>query len=496
MVKRVVRLGGAGVVAREPVVEPRPKRTEVVKQSAQGRMVPSRPEHLPTDEELQQALTPGIPDLATTIRTSNDLVRAHYALSLNATRVLAYAIAYIDADTVKKNGQFPLLKIPLTHIAETFPSLASSKSIYADIAAAAEELFDAQVSFPVPNSRSGDKVRLRWAPTCGKVGGYLLLRLNFDLAPYLLDLKERYTARQLMYVVELRSPYHWRLYEIFRSYLWRGGCELLVEDAKAMLEIDPDQYKQVGHFKARILLPALKAIEDVTDMIVSIKREVREGKKILGWDFEIRRQAQRKLILNPQAAPLIERMMRLGIPVKRAQSFAQDYEPDYLAKQLDFMTEKGSSGYAIQEPAAFLHASLEGDYAGEQAEGLLREAAAESERTAKALHQEAEKRLRAAKDTAARMAPIDWRRDKALALYEEMSERKKKEVTAAFADSLTHSPRSAHVLAGFNANGLENPWARGEFRSYLVKHFEIGEPAPDELREYIASHWEAYAPRE
>src|SRR5690606_34632464 len=148
-----------------------------------------------------------------------------------------FAIAYIDADTVRKTGQFPLLKIPLTHIAETFPSLASSNSIYTDIGLAAEELFDAQVSFPVPNSKRGDKVRLRWAPTCGKVGGDLLLRLNFDLAPYLLDLKERYTSRQLMYVVELRSPYHWRLYEIFRSYLWRGGCELLVDDIKAMLEV-------------------------------------------------------------------------------------------------------------------------------------------------------------------------------------------------------------------------------------------------------------------
>ncbi|WP_169577698.1 replication initiation protein [Sinimarinibacterium sp. CAU 1509] len=450
-------------------------------------------ERLPSDDELITALASGVPDIAATIRTSNDLVRAHYNLSINAMRVMAFYVSQLDTKTTRDSGQFPLMRIALSHIAETFPALASSKNIYKEIELAADELFDAQVVLPINNGR-GERLRLRWAPTCGKVGGHLLMRLNGDLMPYLLDLKERYTSKQLMYVIELRSPYHWRLYEIFRSYLFRGRCSLTVDEMKAMLDIDSGLYKKVGHFVSRILTPALTAIEQITDIQVTIERPRRDGKRILGWDFLIRRQAQRKLILSPKAAPLIEKMMRLGIPVKTATSFAENYEPDYLAQQLEFMTGKGSSGYVIEDPPGFLRAALEGNFAAERAEGALLEAAKQSEVARVALHHAAEARLREAKSTAEQLAPADFRRDKAMAMFDALPERKRREVRQVFADGLPTGAFGQQVATAFNAGGFENPRVAAMFRNFLVDHFAIPAPTRTELQEYIASHWDAYAP--
>lgn len=447
-------------------------------------------ERMPTEEEMRTALTAGVPDLSQVIRKSNDLVRAHYSLSLNATRILAYSLAHIDVGWVAKHQQFPLLRIPLTHIAETFPQLANSNSLWTDMKQATDELFEASVSIPVGKN---EKLNFRWAPTCGKVGGSLVVRLNYDLAPYLLDLKERYTAQQLMYVVELRTPYHYRLYEIFRSYLWQGKCALMLDELKAMLEIPVEQYKMVGHFVARVLKPALKALEDVTDIQVAVTRAHKEGKRILGWDFSIRRQLQRKLPLNPRSAPLIERMISLGIKPERAAKFANDYEPKYLEKHIDFIAEKGSSGYIINDPTSFMHRALEENFAFEKLERDEVEKKKAIEETERQLHRDAEERIAQAKRVASPAASEDLRRESAWRLFEGLAVRKQKEVKAAFSDSLTQGRYTSAVISGFAATGFDNPWVRAAFRNFLVEHFGVPEPTRKEIQDYIASHWEAYA---
>ena len=122
--------------------------------------------------------------------------------------------------------------------------------------AACADLFQASIEIQV--GKKQEKISLRWAPTCGLAEGHIHLRLHYDLAPYLLDLKERYTSQSLMYVVELRSSYQYRLYEIFRSYLFRLGCELRFDELKSMLGIEEGQYQLVGHFASRVLTPGCR----------------------------------------------------------------------------------------------------------------------------------------------------------------------------------------------------------------------------------------------
>jgi hypothetical protein len=446
--------------------------------------VPSSGGALPSAEELEAATTSPVPDLSHIVRKSNDLVRAHYSLSLNATRVLAYALAVIDADEVRRKEQFPLMRIPLTHIAEVFPALQGNNGIYEVLSTACEDLFNARVEIQLGAKK--EKLSLRWAPTCGVVKGHVILRLHYDLAPYLLDLKERYTTQSLMFVVELRSSYHYRLYEIFRSYLFRAGCELSFEELKSMLGIAEAQYQLVGHFVSRVLTPGIKSINTVTDIHVDIEKPIRQGKRIIAWQFKVRRQMQQKLPLSPVNAPLIEAMVTMGIKAKAAMDFASAYESSILKANIDYVRERMSSGYEVRDVTGFLRSALEANYAVDAVEAEEAARQVKLKQTEQQLHREAEQRIANAKRVAVPTARFDLMRQAALQRFEQMTLAQRKELQQAFVDSLVNTPAAGALAARFAAQGFDDPTVSSRFRVFLIETFQIPEPTDREVREHVA----------
>lgn len=440
---------------------------------------------LPSPQELELAQTTSLPDLAHIVRKSNELVRAHYSLSLNATRLLAYALAVVDSDEVKKQQHFPLLSIPLPHIAEVFPALQSNNDIKEVMRAACADLFQASIEIQV--GKKQEKISLRWAPTCGLAEGHVHLRLHYDLAPYLLDLKERYTSQSLMYVVELRSSYQYRLYEIFRSYLFRLGCELRFDELKSMLGIEEGQYQLVGHFASRVLNPGLQAINAVTDVHVEIDKPIRTGKKIIGWSFRIRRQIQRKLPLSPMNAPLIESMVTLGIKPRAAVLFASEYEAEILKPNIDYVREKLSSGYEIKDITGFLRAALESNYAIDAVEAEDTARQVKLKEAEQRLHREAEQRITDAKRQAIPNAKFEIQRRAALDRFARLANAEQKQVQQAFVDHLINVPNAAAISARFSKEGFDDPMVASTFRVFLIGHFEIPEPTEVQVREHVAA---------
>lgn len=285
----------------------------------------------------------------------------------------------------------------------------------------------------------------------------------------------------LMHVVELRSSYQYRLYEIFRSYQFRQGCELAFDELKSMLGVDEDQYQLVGHFASRVLKPALAAINDVTDIHVEIEKPIRTGKEIIGWSFKIRRQLQKKLPLS-----LITSMVSMGVKPRAAVQFASDYESAILKANIDYVQEKMSSGYEVEDPTAFLRAALEANYAVDAAE--VEEAARQTklQQAERQAHREAEQRIAAAKRQAIPTAQFEIRRNAAMARFGQLQAAEQREVQQAFVDHLGHIPNAAEVRAGFAERGFDDPRVARTFRIFLIDHFEIPEPTDHEVREHVA----------
>lgn len=107
--------------------------------------------------------------------------------------------------------------------------------------------------------------------------GKILLRLDDDLFPYLIDLKKNFTVYSLYSVIGMRSKYSMRLYELLKSYQFKSSIEFSLEDLKSLLSAE--KYKLFGSLKQKVINTAIKEINNMSDIIVSYT-EKRKDKRL------------------------------------------------------------------------------------------------------------------------------------------------------------------------------------------------------------------------
>lgn len=93
------------------------------------------------------------------------------------------------------------------------------------------------------------------------------ISLNKKLKPYLLHLKNNYTTYELGYALTFKSKYSIRLYELLKSYAYKGEFTITVEDLRVMLNAE-NLYPEFKEFKRRIIDTALKEINNNSDLYV------------------------------------------------------------------------------------------------------------------------------------------------------------------------------------------------------------------------------------
>jgi hypothetical protein len=109
------------------------------------------------------------------------------------------------------------------------------------------------------------------------------------MKPYLLQLKERFTTYRLKEVIQLKSSFSIRIYELLKQYEKIGERIFLLETLKASLGIGPTEYSLYGDFKRRVLLVAQSEVAEKTDISFKFK-EIKEGRKVVKIKFIINSQ--------------------------------------------------------------------------------------------------------------------------------------------------------------------------------------------------------------
>jgi len=123
--------------------------------------------------------------------------------------------------------------------------------------------------------------------------GKIQLSIADELKPYLVDLKNNFTSFQLFCVLSMTSKYAKWLYVQFSRWKDIGYLSYEVEQLRIRLNLkdpdgkQPEQYKQWGQFKDNVLEPAIKQINDMSDIRVSYIIE-KKGKSIHKLNFTIK----------------------------------------------------------------------------------------------------------------------------------------------------------------------------------------------------------------
>lgn len=134
--------------------------------------------------------------------------------------------------------------------------------------------------------------------------GKITVRLDEDLKPYLLQIKERYSQYELIYTFCLKSKYSIRAYEYFNSRHYNKlkpySFDISIEEFKE--RVGAENYTEYRDLNSRVIKPIVKEINEYTDKVLIIE-PIKEGRtttalKIMLHSKSTRRRIQLRTVLD------------------------------------------------------------------------------------------------------------------------------------------------------------------------------------------------------
>ncbi|KJU82529.1 initiator RepB protein [Candidatus Magnetobacterium bavaricum] len=233
---------------------------------------------------------------------SNDLIEARYDLTLTEQRVILYMVSMIEP----KDDDFKTYRITVSEFAEIME--IDRSDAYRQIRLVTESLISNVIR--IYKTETNSYLSTSWLSSSHYfVGeGYVELRFDPGLKPYLLNMKERFTSYKLTAVARLNSSYSIRIYEILKQYQKIGIRTFTITDLRTILGVDDKEYPFYWNFKAKVILVAQRELVKSTDISFTFK-ETKTGRKVTGIVFTI--------ITNPTEPPD-------AIPPKKSKTLSTD----------------------------------------------------------------------------------------------------------------------------------------------------------------------------
>lgn len=153
----------------------------------------------------------------------------------------------------------------------------------------------------------GSEVLMRWIDKVkiDRHKGVIEIKLDSDLKPHLLQLKQFFTKYNYLYVMTMRSQYSIRLYEILKSYENVQGIIYEVEELRKVLNLADDVMPRWVDFKRFVIEQAIKEINKLTDITITYK-PIKKGRSVFEVIFHINSKTEDQKILSQR---LIERTL-------------------------------------------------------------------------------------------------------------------------------------------------------------------------------------------
>jgi len=206
---------------------------------------------------------------------ANDLVNARYKLNPVELKLVLYAISAIKPD----DSDFWTYTLQLKDLGIDYKELKT----------ASRTLMQRVFEVKTPDGW----LLLHWVSSIEYDGRRGLLSLSFDpkLRPYLLQLKEQFTAYDLSAVLPMRSSYAIRLYELLMQYKTIGHRLFDMQEFRDLLKIPASYtYKDI---RRQILEPAIAEINRHGSIAASYE-PIKTGRAYTGLRFSIEATKPRK----------------------------------------------------------------------------------------------------------------------------------------------------------------------------------------------------------
>ena len=212
---------------------------------------------------------------------ANELIqKSRFNLTLQQQKIVLYLISQIE----RNDKEFKLYSFSIQQFCKVCGINYTSGKNYNDLKEAIKEIAQKVLWVMLPN---GKEATIRWIEKAyiDRNTGTIEIRLDEDMKPYLLQLKDNFTQYELVWTLKFNSKYTIRLYELIKSihYHELDPYERTYDIDELKRLLDAEVYKTYQHFKDRALQIAVDEINSTSDKLVSFTpiKNGRAVKKIL-----------------------------------------------------------------------------------------------------------------------------------------------------------------------------------------------------------------------
>lgn len=216
-----------------------------------------------------------VPQRYNTVVKSNRLIQqSRFSLSTQQQKIILFIISQIEPC----DEQLKLYEFKITEFCKLCGIEAQGEN-YAFLKQQIKAISDKSIWI---ETESGKETLVRWIekPYIDDNTGTIQIKLDEDMKPYLLQLKERFTEYDLIYTLNFKSKYSIRLYEFLKSIhykkLFPYSCTIKIDKFQKIID---STYKDFKDFHTRVLKPAQKEINLYSDILFDYEL-TKEGRKV------------------------------------------------------------------------------------------------------------------------------------------------------------------------------------------------------------------------
>ncbi|MCY6356197.1 replication initiation protein [Clostridium sp. ZS2-4] len=210
---------------------------------------------------------------------SNTLIEASYRLTSGEQRIILTLVSVIKPE----DEEFKKYRFKVKDFCRMLE--IKNNRLYKDIKDITKDLM--RKVFTIKKEKS--TLQISWLSSVEYIEGEGIVELEFSpkLKPYLLQLKNRFTSYELKDILQLKSSYSFRIYELLKQYEKIGSRTFNVEELKDILGIDENTYPLYADFKRRVIIQSQKEINKKTDIHFEIE-QIKTGRKVTELKFIIK----------------------------------------------------------------------------------------------------------------------------------------------------------------------------------------------------------------
>lgn len=221
----------------------------------------------------------------------NALINASYNLDVSEQRLILLSIV-----RARETGQGITSDSRLQiHASDYMKQFNVDKSAaYEVLRNAVDNLFNRYFSYKYQKDDGTEfVVKSRWVSRIAYATNAAILEITFasDVVPLITRLEKHFTSYQLKQVSQLTSKYAIRIYELLIAWRSVGKCYFDIGDFRDSLGLGVNEYPAMNNFKNRVLEPAIKQINEFTDIKAEYVQH-KSGRTITGFEFKFKLKNQ------------------------------------------------------------------------------------------------------------------------------------------------------------------------------------------------------------